>query len=232
MEIRQEDVEEPLLFVEDDLVWLLNKRRRKGENPKLQPRFLGPYRVVEARANHTYKIERQGQCSVQNEGRLKLYYPCNEPLGKAPARVEPRRRNNMKGATKNYQEDRDNRGEMVENNELPPLALPKYFLELREKWKEQLTERNPVQQNPSNGLHDNTGFADHYAENDDQTGISQTPTIRENVTIGSPEAGNEGERQQESSPRPVVEQQKEETIPISKTPKANGEISATDKVNE
>ena len=51
MEIRQEDVEEPLLFVEGDLVWLLNKRRRKGENPKLQPRFIGPYRVVEARAN-------------------------------------------------------------------------------------------------------------------------------------------------------------------------------------
>jgi hypothetical protein len=172
MEIRQEDVEEPLLFVEGDLVWLLNKRRRKGENPKLQPRFIGPYRVVEARANHTYKIDRQGQSSVQNESRLKLYYPCNEPMGKAPAAVEPRRRSNMKGATKNYlRQDNDREG----NNELPPLASPEYFAELRKQWKEQLAESRPalqdMGQDHGNTAQKTTGFYDHFSGNDDQPDI-------------------------------------------------------------
>ena len=103
-EVRQEDHEEPLLFTEGDLVWLLNKRRRKGENPKLQPKFVGPYRVIEARKNHTYSIERQGQCSVQNENRLKLYTACPEPAGQAPTTLEPRRRPNMKGATRHQQD--------------------------------------------------------------------------------------------------------------------------------
>ena len=46
METRQEDQEEPPLFIEWDLVWLENKRRKKGENPKLQPKFVGPYEVT------------------------------------------------------------------------------------------------------------------------------------------------------------------------------------------
>ena len=59
MHIRQEDGEEPPLYAVGDLVWLQNQRRRKGENPKLQPKFVGPYEVLAAWGNHTYKIERQ-----------------------------------------------------------------------------------------------------------------------------------------------------------------------------
>ena len=95
---RQADQEEPPLFVSGDLVWLQNKRRRKGENPKLMPKFVGPYQVLEAYPNHSYRIERQGQSSTQNEARLKLYHPCTSGPGQAPSTSEIVRRPNMKGA--------------------------------------------------------------------------------------------------------------------------------------
>ena len=96
--VRQEDQEEPLLFSPGDMVWLENKRRRRGENPKLQAKFQGPYTVVRSWANHTYEIERQGQVSIQNECRLKAYRPCPEEIGRAPVTLEPTRRPNMRGA--------------------------------------------------------------------------------------------------------------------------------------
>ena len=98
-QVRQEDTEEPLLFARGDLVLLENRRRRKKENPKLQPKFVGPYEVQECYPNHTYVISKQGQDSVQNECRLKLYTPCIEIARKAPTTLEPSRRPNMKGAT-------------------------------------------------------------------------------------------------------------------------------------
>ena len=100
MDIRQEDQEEPPLFIQGDLVWLENKRRKKGDNPKLQPKFVGPYEVIEAYSNHTYGIERSGQVSLQNECRLKLFKPYIEAVGQAPAMLEPRHKRNMNGATK------------------------------------------------------------------------------------------------------------------------------------
>ena len=36
LKVRQDDQEEPLLFAPGDMVWLQNRRRRKGENSKLQ----------------------------------------------------------------------------------------------------------------------------------------------------------------------------------------------------
>ena len=64
MKIREEDSEESPLFSEGDLVWLVNKRRKKGETPKLQPKYVGPYTILQSFANHTYKLERQGQASI------------------------------------------------------------------------------------------------------------------------------------------------------------------------
>jgi transposase InsO family protein len=95
---RDGDTEEPLLFTKGDWVWLENRRRKVGTNPKLQARFVGPYEVKQAFENHTYLIERQGQLSVQNERRLKRYHEAQTPAGRAPAEGEPRRRKNMKGA--------------------------------------------------------------------------------------------------------------------------------------
>lgn len=77
----EDDGEEPPIFQCDDLIWLQNKCRRKGENPKLQAKFVGPYEVKECFSNHTYHIERQGQESIQNESRVKLYKPCMENIG-------------------------------------------------------------------------------------------------------------------------------------------------------
>ena len=67
IQVRQDDGEEPPLFAPEDLVWLENKRRRKGENPKLQPKFVDPYRIIKVCGKHTYKVERLGQTSIQHE---------------------------------------------------------------------------------------------------------------------------------------------------------------------
>ena len=98
-EIRTEDNEEPPLFAVGDMVWLENRRKKRGDSAKLQSKFVGPYEVLAVFANHTYQIDRLGQQSIQSECRLKLYAPCIEPSGQAPASLEPRRRANMKGAT-------------------------------------------------------------------------------------------------------------------------------------
>jgi len=66
-----------------DWVWMVNYRRRRGQAVKLQPKFVGPYAVVEVMPNHTYRLERSGQISVQNEVRLKPYWASPGTAGEA-----------------------------------------------------------------------------------------------------------------------------------------------------
>jgi len=70
---------------------MINYRRRRRQAAKLQPKFVGPYVVVEAMPNHTYKIERSGQVSIQNEARLKPYWTSSDAVGEALPLLEPRR---------------------------------------------------------------------------------------------------------------------------------------------
>ena len=100
MQVRSEDSEEPPLFSPGDWVWMQSKRKRKGQCTKLQVKFVGPYQVKEAFRNHTYKLTRDGQETIQNEGRLKAYIPSQGPEGQAPVMLEPARRPNMRGATR------------------------------------------------------------------------------------------------------------------------------------
>ena len=103
--MRSAESEEPPLYQVGDLVWMINKRGRKGQCPKLQPKFVGPYAVQKVYLNHTYQLEQNGQTSVQNEKRLKLHTPSNCLAGQAPTLSEPRRRPNMRGATKVVNEE-------------------------------------------------------------------------------------------------------------------------------
>jgi len=73
---------------------LLN--RGGGQAAKLQPKFVGPYAVVEVMPNHTYRLERLGQVSVQNEARLKPYWASPGATGEAPLLLEPRRQTAMR----------------------------------------------------------------------------------------------------------------------------------------
>ena len=63
---------------------------KKRDSHKLQQKFVGPYHVLEAYDNYTYKIERQGQSSVQNEVKLKVYNSCTAKPGKASASLKAR----------------------------------------------------------------------------------------------------------------------------------------------
>ena len=49
-----------------------SRRRKKGVNPKLQPQFAGPFKVVEVYPNHTYRLA--DYKSIVNESRLKKYH--------------------------------------------------------------------------------------------------------------------------------------------------------------
>jgi len=89
--VRTEDSEEPPLYREGDWVWMISYRRRRGQSAKLQPKLVGPYCIVEVLANHTYRVERSGQISVQNEQRLKPYCGSPEASGQAPPLLEPAR---------------------------------------------------------------------------------------------------------------------------------------------
>ena len=133
MKIREKYSEEPPLFSEGDLVWLVNNRRRKGENPKLQPKYVGPYTILQSFANHTCKLERQRQASIKNECRLKPYFPCPFPcpaaVGQAPGSREAIRRPKMKGAVKKE------KAQKTEAAELTPM------LEHRAKGLEQLYKK-------------------------------------------------------------------------------------------
>jgi len=91
-QVQREDSEEPPLYQIGDWVWMVNYRRRRGQAAKLQPKFVGPYAVVEVMPNHTYKIERSGQVSIQNEVCLKPYWASPDAVGEAPpSLLEPRR---------------------------------------------------------------------------------------------------------------------------------------------
>jgi len=59
-------------------------RRQRGQATKLQPKFVGPYCVIEVMPNHTYKVERLDQVSNQNKARLKLYRASPDAMGQPP----------------------------------------------------------------------------------------------------------------------------------------------------
>jgi len=76
--------EEPPLYQIEDWVWMVNYRRRRRPATKLQPKFVGPYAVVEVMPNHTYKIEHSVQLSIQNKAHLKPYWVSPDTVGEAP----------------------------------------------------------------------------------------------------------------------------------------------------
>ena len=56
----------------------MQRKHKKGVNPKLQPKFDGPFVVKKAFGNGTYKVEGRG---TVNESRLKLFTPCSDHQG-------------------------------------------------------------------------------------------------------------------------------------------------------
>ena len=91
--MRTPNNEEDTLFSPGELVLVERKRRRRGVNPKLQPKFEGPFMVKKAFGNGTYKIQGRG---TVNECRLKLLHRCPDVEGQpnqpaVPAEDEPGR---------------------------------------------------------------------------------------------------------------------------------------------
>ena len=148
--VREEDGEEPPLYQVGDWVWMVSYRRKRGQSAKLQPKFIGPYQVTECYENHSYKIERSGQVSIQNEKRLKPYHPSPDAVGQAPPLLEPRRRPNMRGTRQAEEEPEDLIPIPLEprENQEPPPEVP------REPPQEQPQEsyQEPPQEQPQEPL--------------------------------------------------------------------------------
>lgn len=136
-----EDKDEPLLV--NDLVWLKNTRRRKGENPKLQAKYVGPYAMQICYANHTYKICRYGQTSIQNERRLNLYHPCTVAQEKASMMLEAICRLNMKGP---YWPGKRLHRKKVTVEHVPPAATRKRAPLIPPSREQCLTRTEPVEE--------------------------------------------------------------------------------------
>jgi len=76
---------------------VVNYYRRRRREARSQPKFVGPYAVVEVMPNHMYKLERSEQVSIRNEARLKLYWASLDAAGEAPPPplLEPKRQTTM-----------------------------------------------------------------------------------------------------------------------------------------
>jgi len=103
-QVRSGDSDDPPLYKVGDWVWMISHRQRCGQAAKLQPKFVGPYCVIEVMPNHTYRVERSGQVSVQNEARLKPYWVIPDAAGQASPLLEPACRPPMKGRGMAYRE--------------------------------------------------------------------------------------------------------------------------------
>jgi len=57
-QVRGEDLNEPPLYQTGDWVWMLSYWIKRRQLAKLQPKFVGPYCIIEMLANHTYRVER------------------------------------------------------------------------------------------------------------------------------------------------------------------------------
>jgi hypothetical protein len=77
-QVRLEDTEEPSLYMVGDKVWLKSFFKRRGQSTKLQPKYIGPYTIVEVLPYHVYKMERAGKYSIQHEGRIRLHVESNQ----------------------------------------------------------------------------------------------------------------------------------------------------------
>ena len=96
--VRLEDSEEPPLYIKGDLVWLVSKRKYGSLiSRKLQPEFIGPYKIIAVWPNHVYRVEKNGQSSVEHESRLKPFRACMNPCGCALALSEQRRLPDFRG---------------------------------------------------------------------------------------------------------------------------------------
>lgn len=87
LQIQERDQEEFPLFAIEDMVWLKKRRQRKVENPNIQSKFLGPYRVMEVFLNHTYGIEAQWNRLIQNACCFKLYRASHVGMGRASCAI-------------------------------------------------------------------------------------------------------------------------------------------------
>ena len=124
------------IYKPGDQVWLKSYFKGRGKGAKLQPKFIGPYRVLRALPYQVYEVERGGRKTLQHEGRIKMYYASEDPR-RVEDRVEPPRQE----ATPTQEEPRIRIEEPLVPepdilDELPLLEVPRARIEPEEEPEE------------------------------------------------------------------------------------------------
>ena len=96
----------------------------------MQPKFIGPYKLVAAFGNHTYQLVRLGQTTTQNECRLKLYQACAEKNGQAPELLADKSCKTPSKNTKTKRQPSKHQGGYVEGRYMKPKVQLEYLPEL------------------------------------------------------------------------------------------------------
>ena len=113
--LRTDMSEEPPLFKAGDKVWLKSFYKPKGRGAKLRPKYVGPYNITAALPYQTYEMERNGETSVQHQGRIKRYESV--PAAEATQPLEPSQQSTVPASrTSSRQEIYD---EQVHRQQLP-----------------------------------------------------------------------------------------------------------------
>lgn len=85
----RQDTEAPTLYKPGDEVWLKSYYKGTGRGAKLQPKYVGPYKVIRALPYQAYEVERRNRRSIQHEGRIRLYYPPEQDENRGSASTRP-----------------------------------------------------------------------------------------------------------------------------------------------
>lgn len=89
--VREGDFHGEPAYKAGDYVMMVNKRVGKNRSSKLAPKFVGPYKILQAFPNHTYELARDGQSSIESETRLKAFHgPQGDKRAEAPVLLEPK----------------------------------------------------------------------------------------------------------------------------------------------
>ena len=79
------------IYQPGDQVWLKSYLKEKGRGVKLQPKFIGPYRVLRALPYQVYEVEWGSWKTLQHEERIKVYYPGKESRRRTERKDLPRK---------------------------------------------------------------------------------------------------------------------------------------------
>lgn len=108
-----------------DLVLKLDKRRKTGRNPKLTPKWIGPYKVLQRIGNVNYQVRREGgkKKEIVNHNNLRHFYERPDNLhfnGDGSKDVPPKVEIHEDDNASSFEDDLENDPPYIPQHEVDP----------------------------------------------------------------------------------------------------------------